>query len=259
LTQALNFKVGADEDSLVGKGETKVLFNSHVASFTQQTGAQIVLTYLDAKETRLVKVGDKGTADDFKEIPNETFKQIGSSYKKMKVNEQLDSTGTIVKTALDQKSLPAGTTQKTADSLLAFHKPISMALNSVAISLPNRNGVQPNDSWKAKRDFLLETPDKVYVAFFDMTYTYLGQRRRDSHDEAVIAIAGDLQRMEGKNGKVAANISGTALVDLVTGEIIQAKTTLVMDDQISLKTPEGSLNLRARVSFDTRVDYNRAK
>jgi len=256
LTQSLNFKVGADEDSLVGKGETKVLFDSQVASFTQQTGAVVVLTYLDAKETRLVKVGDKGTADDFKEIPNETFKQIGTSYKKMRVNEQLDSTGTIIKTALD---LPLGTSRQTADSLMAFHKPISMALNSVAISLPNRNAVQPNESWKAKRDFLLETPDKAYVASFDMTYTYLGQRRRGDRDEAVVAMAGDLRHMEGKNGKVASSISGTALVDVVTGEIIQAHTTLVMDDQISLKTPDGTLNLRARVSFDTRVEYTRAK
>jgi hypothetical protein len=48
-------------------------------------------------------------------------------------------------------------------------------------------------------------------------------------------------------------------VDLLTGEIIQAHTTLAMEDQITLKTPDGQLNLKARISFDTKLEYTKPK
>jgi hypothetical protein len=143
--------------------------------------------------------------------------------------------------------------------LQSFHRPIAEALNSVGVSLPNKNGIAPNESWKAVRNFPLETPDKLHIATFNMTYTYLGQRKRDGRDEAVISIAGDLQSIDGKQEKVAANMSGTALIDLLSGEIITCRTTMVMEQQVTIKTPDGSLTIKGRITAETRAEYSKPK
>jgi predicted Zn finger-like uncharacterized protein len=256
LTHDLHFKVGDDEDSLVGKSKTKVAFDSTVASFTVQ-GVDVALTYLDAEKTNFIKVADKGK-DEFKPFPSETFNKVGGSYKKMRVHQPLDQTGNLKgKWILDPKSIPPGTTPQAVEMLQSFHRPIAEALNSVGVSLPNKNGIAPNDSWKAVRNFPLETPDKLSIATFNMTYTYVGQRKRDGRDEAVISIAGDLQSIDGKQEKVAANMNGTALVGLLSGEIITCRTTMVMEQQVTIKTPDGTLNIKGRITADTRAEYSK--
>jgi S1-C subfamily serine protease len=248
-----NFKLSDDEDSIVGGSKTNVAFDAVSAAGPQ--GTWVVLTYLDANKTNIVKVADRGTPDDFKKVPSELYAKIGGAYKRLRVRQIYDQTGNLQSSKLDPTSIVPGTAPQAIELLQDFHRPIGEALNSVGVSLPNKNGVAVNESWKADRNFPLETADKLYIATFNMTYTYVGQRKRDNRDEAVISIGGDLKSIDGKNEKIAANMSGTALVDLATGELIMCRTNMVMERQHTIKTSDGSVTAKVRITTETRVEY----
>jgi S1-C subfamily serine protease len=257
LTNTVSFKLGDDEDSLVGKSVTKAWFDAKVESYTQQ-GALATLSYLKAEKTNFHKVADKGNPDDFKPFPSKLLEDVRSTLNKVRAKLVYDGTCNLTKSILDPTSL-AGFPREGAKSVQDFHKPLSEALNSVAVPLPNKTGVAPQDSWKATRTVPIETPDKLMVATYNLTYTYLGQRERDNRTEAVISIAGDLQQIDGKNVKVGGSMSGTALVDLGTGEVIMARTNTVMEQQVTLRSPEGPLTMNARISTETRAEYGKPR
>jgi hypothetical protein len=187
------------------------------------------------------------------------MKSIGENYKLLRAVQSFDPTGNLTKMQLDPT--PLARVPKQGQQLLNdFHQPITEALSSVAVPLPNKNAVAAMDSWKATRTFPVDMPDgKIIQAKYDLTYTYVGQRKRDGRDEAVISIAGELNQVSGKNLKVGATLSGTAVVELATGETISARTSNVMDVSLTINYHGESMTLNARASTETRVDYARPK
>src|SRR5260370_14662642 len=130
------------------------------------------------------------------------MEKIGQNYKRLKAVEVFDVTGNLLRTQLDGTGL-VGMAPQGVQTLKDFHQPISQSLASVAVPLPNKNAVAPMESWKATRIFSIATPDddKPIIATYDLPYKYLGQRKRDGRDEAVIPLAGELQQIDGKRSK----------------------------------------------------------
>jgi S1-C subfamily serine protease len=257
LTHDQVFKVGDSEDSAVGKSKTKAVFDSKCEG-TNAQGTTVTLQYVKVERTNYEKVDDKGTPDDFKPFPSPLLAKIGNSYKLIRAVQSYDPTGNLKSMPLDRQS-EASIPAQGQKLLASLHQPLTEALSSVSVPLPNKNGVAPHESWKSSRNVPIETPDKVMIATYNLTYTYVGQRKRDGRDEAVIAIAGELQNVDGKSVKVASTLTGTALVDLATGEVIMAKTSTTMEQQVTFTPPQGPVTLQARITTETRADYSKPK
>ncbi len=154
---------------------------------------------------------------------------------------QLDRVGNIVQQAIDPRPL-ARIDPELVKSIRGFHERIQQGLESLSVSLPPSGTANPLDSWKAERALPIETPGKTELGKIDVTFTYLGTRRRDGREEAVINMDGLVRGKEdGINGRAA----GQILVDLVSGQTIRAETTVKL--QLEALLSEGEKLRRIRV------------
>src|SRR5262249_28215671 len=118
-------------------------------------------------------------------------------------------------------------------TLVNFHTPIQHGLEALAIPLPNKP-VEAGERWKSQRKLPINTERKLEVGVVDMTYTYLGQRKRNGKDEAGTGPDGLGRRAPGKDAELGGRATGTALIDLATGQVTLAETRVVVDVQLTL-------------------------
>jgi hypothetical protein len=140
---------------------------------------------------------------------------------------RLDGNGNVLYNDVPPQTM-LGVPRDLADDLRSFHEPIKHALDTMAIPLPNKT-VTYRERWKAKRALPIPLKNRDASAQISMTYTYLGQRRRDGRDEAVIAVEGDVEGGKGKDLQVGGKATGTVLVDLGSGQVSQADIRVVLD------------------------------
>jgi predicted Zn finger-like uncharacterized protein len=112
------------------------------------------------------------------------------------------------------------------------HAQVQHALESLAVNIPNKE-VKYGEKWEAFRTLPLGRPGKSEMGAVKMTYTYLGVRKNAAgRDEAVIALdgvvtgTGNDQKMRDKLGGKA---GGLALIDVVTGQVTNARTNVTVD------------------------------
>lgn len=101
-------------------------------------------------------------------------------------------------------------------------------IKALAVPLPGRE-VQPNESWQASNPLTIgsSAPRGNGEVAWLLTYKYLGQRPRNGREEAVIEITGQpigLAAADVPDSKKAFGAAqGTAIVDLATGRVVQAR------------------------------------
>ncbi len=144
---------------------------------------------------------------------------------------QVDAQGTItgyqLKPPTDRNAALQAISLK--ERLKDLHEPVQLSLESMSVPLPGKL-VQPGESWKGKRGLPIDTPDNKFEAGeMDMTYTYLGSRKNNGKDEAVIEMKGTVKGAPGKVEKLGGNASGIAVVDLATGLVIKGKANFQVD------------------------------
>jgi hypothetical protein len=107
----------------------------------------------------------------------------------------------------------------------------------------------------------MDEPGHYETGHVKMTYTYLGQRKRNGRDEAVIALDGVVRKKgRDKDVDLTGNASGTALVDLATGRVSQAKTTVTIDMEVNITDPgepgAKAESVRVLATLDVRLERN---
>jgi LSD1 subclass zinc finger protein len=257
LTRDMNFRLSESDDALVARARVKVVFDTLVDSVTVR-GALITLDYKNVERTTFVKSGDTGKAEDFKPVPSALMTRVGDHYRGMRVLQTFDTTGSATGAQLDAGSLQGKPAQ---DSLRALHGDVEGALKLNAVPLPNQKSVAANTTWKASRNIPVQLDGKDVFATFNLTYTYLGRRRQENRDEAVIEFHGVLDNVNGKKENITVTFSGAAVVDLATGEIASARSRLALEEEIKLPAPEGSLaiGVKGRIDSESRVEYSQPK
>ena len=127
-------------------------------------------------------------------------------------------------------------------------------IQSVSVPLPNRQ-MTYLETWKAKRPFAVLTPvADMHFKDVEMTYTYLGQRTRDDHEEALIEITGRI-RMREMGQRFGGKLEGRALVDQQTGIVTQARAAITMEFDLILGR---SARLPSRGTMEVTITRNLA-
>jgi hypothetical protein len=114
--------------------------------------------------------------------------------------------------------------------LSKFLEPFLQAAEMDAISLPNDDNCPPDKSWTAvgDRTFPMALPGESSPEKVTWTYKYLGQRTRNGRAEAVLSLDGVIHGA-GEQESGGGLVTGTAVVDIATGQATSVETRAVID------------------------------
>lgn len=246
LRTVVTLRVGTDDDTEAGKMESKVTFRENVTNVDGSGAATVDLHYLQAE--RFDYVGK--TAKRPSSLLDDIKKEKGL-FEALHVLQRVDGYGNVSQSRLDKSRLrvvPPDLVKKVDD----FHEPTAAALQALSVTMPTkRDVIQVGESWKGPpRPLPIDTPGKFETGSLEITYTYLGQRRRGGHDEAVIAIDGVARGAKSKD-PVGGRASGLAAFDLASGQISQVDTQVVVDmDAVLVEDGGSSQPMRVLATFD---------
>jgi hypothetical protein len=105
---------------------------------------------------------------------------------------------------------------------------LQVVLECESLPLPNRE-VQPGEKWTAQREVPIGAGGAFEVGALDLSYTYLGSRQRNNRDEAMVGLSGVLRGQKGQEQRMAGRASGTAIIDLASGQMTLARLAVRVD------------------------------
>ena len=111
---------------------------------------------------------------------------------------------------------------------------VQQSLEAMTVPLPNRV-VNYGASWQAQRTLPIDSPTRRESGVMEMTYTYLGCRKRGGRDEAVIALRGRIRSSGRRQAIIGGKANGTALIDLQSGQVTLARASLAVDMEARLE------------------------
>jgi hypothetical protein len=211
-----------------------------VAGFTEtvasagQGGTTLTLRYRNPPHSERILPGGESR-------PSGLLERIKDHLPHIVTSVQIDRVGNILRQTLDRRALLqlAQDNPEHVNDLTRFHEMIQQSLESLSVSLPSSGTANPLDSWTAERQLPIDTPGKPELDKLAVTFTYMGVRKRDGRDEAVINMDGQVR---GKGDVVSGKAAGQILVDLSSGQTILADTTV----KLQLEAILGEQGERAR-------------
>jgi S1-C subfamily serine protease len=249
LNTDVTFRVGSDEtdeETQAGKLETKVTFRENVTNVDGSGAATVDLHYLQAERFINLSKTDKRPSRLLDEIKKEK-----GLFEALHVLQRVDAYGNVTQSMLDKNRLRA-VNPDLVKKVELFHEPTSAGLHALSVTMPNkRDAIAVGESWKAPpRSLPIDTPGKFETGSLEITYTYLGQRRRGSRDEAVIAIDGMARGGKSKD-PIGGRATGLAVLDLGTGQISQVDTKVIVDmDAVLAEGGDTAQTMRVLATYD---------
>jgi hypothetical protein len=225
LTTRANMQVGdGDEPGQKWGLITTVQLKENVQSASPR-GATLALRYEKADRELIAGEESRGGL----------LEKIQPVLNRLQAVRNLDGEGNPVGSDLAAGALD-GLPRATADRLQHFHEPTRFSLDALAVRLPNET-MQPGGQWKAVRPLAIVIKTAQFEkGKIDLTYTYMGRRKRNGRDEAVINLAGTVRGAEkDSEAKLSGTVSGQAVVDLATGEAVLAQTNVGVGMEVELK------------------------
>jgi hypothetical protein len=153
----------------------------------------------------------------------------------------VDARGTTKRDDIDLKIREAPGPAR--QDLIAFRESIEKFLRGLEVPLPAER-VEPGTTWKASRPLPIDAtwrelrvlPSRIWVgvesAVVEVTFTYAGIRRVNGADQAVVRLEGETTpQLDGATG-AEGRLSGTAVIDLATGQIVEEDVTVQMSAEL---------------------------
>lgn len=248
------FKVSSDEDADAFRVKTTAQLTETVKS-TGRSGSVLSLRYkFPPSHDILLPSG--------KTIPNGDLEQVKKNLPRLLISDvKLDHLGNITQQhiSLDQRSMAQlGPIQPQQIELMKeFHWSVQQGLESLSVSLPSGGTIKPLEGWRAERQLPIDTPGKAQTGKLDVTFTYLGTRKRDGREEAVISMGG---LVHGRDSAISGKASGRILVDLANGQTIRADATvkLQLKAAILIRPDEPPRELRVIDTMNFHLQRKRA-
>ncbi len=225
------FKVSENDDADFFRIHTAAQFSEKVA-LTGATGTLLNLKYKYAPSRDLI-------TPDGKSSPNPALEKFKKDLPRMLTSViQLDKSGNITHQSVDMNNRNLWQLRQTDpqsyQEMLQFHEMIQQALDTLSVSLPPSGTAKPLESWKAERHMPVDTPVRAIPAKLNATYTYLGTRKRDGREEAVIGLDGSVNSQD---DFISGRVDGQIMVDLNSGQILLAETTAKLQLKATLARP----------------------
>jgi len=250
LTLENIFKVGNDEADDAFRVRTTAQLTETVVS-TGSNGTQLNLRYRYPPSRELI-------LPDGKSIPHPALERFKEELPRLITTiVQLDRLGNITRQVVDPRPLAqlSQIDPRQVKSIKEFHEMVQQGLEALAVSLPASGSAKPLDSWKAERYLPIDTPGRAESGKLDMSFTYLGTRKRDGREEAVLGMEG---LVHGKNDAVSGRANGQILVDLSNGQPLLAETTVKLQLKALLSKPgEPEQELRVIAIMNFRMQRKR--
>jgi predicted Zn finger-like uncharacterized protein len=225
------FKVSNDDDADAFRVRTAATLTESVAS-TGGGGTQLNLRYKFPPHREIILPDGQSFVDSRLEQFKDDLPRLITSV------VQLDRLGNITRQYIDNNNFRlqqlAQTNPQQFKSLTDFHEMIQQGLESLSVSLPASGSAKPLEGWKAERHLPIDTPGRIETGKLDVTFTYLGTRKRDGREEAVISMGG---LVRGKDDAVGGRADGQILVDLANGQTLLAETTVKLQLKALLSRP----------------------
>jgi predicted Zn finger-like uncharacterized protein len=148
----------------------------------------------------------------------------------------VDGQGTSTKDDVDSNLIQSAPIQDRRD-LFAYGEQLEKFLQGLEVALPDKQ-VQPGETWKARRPLPYDDTWKVMGVLplpiwasvesdsLEVTYTYAGLRTVNGAEQAVINFKGKAVQQPGRPVGSGGLLSGTAVVDLATGQVVEEEVTM---------------------------------
>jgi hypothetical protein len=242
---AARFRLGDEDDPDEEREMTTTVQLKESVETATTRGATLALRYATAE-----RVLSEGPPDRRRETPSKILPRIRPALAKVQAALSLDAEGNPTANTVAPASL-AGLTKETAAELEKFHEPTQYGLEALAVRLPNET-TKPGAKWTAVRTLPIVTGNRFEKGKIDITYTYLGRRRHGGRDEAVIALEGVVRGFEDRESKLAGSASGTAVVDLASGEVLHAQTVVGVDMELVLEGAGDGLKVALTMDMELK-------
>ncbi|OAI48258.1 hypothetical protein AYO44_07450 [Planctomycetaceae bacterium SCGC AG-212-F19] len=142
---------------------------------------------------------------------------------------EMDRDGSLATSKAELANVPAGSREALTD----ISDQILQSLELLSVPLPN-NQLAALDRWKCQRSLRLASGIIAVPAQADIEYKYLGVQQRDGKSFALIAMVAKVKGGRGEERKAGGSVTGTALVSLESGEVVQSIATVKADVDIVL-------------------------
>jgi hypothetical protein len=126
---------------------------------------------------------------------------------------------------------------------IAFGDQMIRFLQGLEVALPDGE-VQPGQSWEASRPLPIDPTWRVLGVLpsrlwggaesgpVKVTFTYAGVRTVNGAEQAVLSLEGATVAQPGDEVGTRGRLSGTAVVDLATGQVVEEEVTAEADVQL---------------------------
>jgi S1-C subfamily serine protease len=187
----------------------------------------------------------EGLVVDGEEHMTRRIQHIGPNIHFLAVNVNVDAQGKTQKDDLDAKVNDVNAVARA--ELITFGQDVHKCLQALEVPLPGET-VQPGKTWIARRPLpidatwkaldVLPAPiwSKVEAETLDVTYTYVGVRNVNGVEQAVIHLEGRVAQAAGGGPDSGGRLSGTAVVDVATGQIVEEEVTTQANVEVMINT-----------------------
>jgi hypothetical protein len=159
------------------------------------------------------------------------LEHVGPNLKFITGNRVLDAQGTATKDEILSNQIMEAPLPSRHD-LLTFGEEMEKFLQGLDVALPGKQ-VQPGETWKARRPLPVDPtwklvgglPPQAWTTVdadsLEVTYTYAGVRTVKGVEQGVILVKGQSLQPATRSSGSGRKVSGTAVVDLATGQVLE--------------------------------------
>jgi S1-C subfamily serine protease len=164
--------------------------------------------------------------------------------KALAVDLQIGKSGSVDAHQVDTSRAPEGSRR----DLAQLQELVEQSLEVLTVPLPNKQ-VAAGTSWQAVLTLPIHIQGKRFeTGTVAMTYTYLGVRKREGREEALLDLEGTVR---GSKTHISGRAEGSVVFDLALGQVRENRTTYYLDLDLKLeRVVRGSGTLQMRLHRD---------
>lgn len=184
--------------------------------------------------------------------------EIAKHISKVVMRQKLDKENQQLDLELDLNEVPdEGDTQK---AIASFHSNLNLMMGLLCVRMPGKDFVEPDESWSESHSVSMpgggKSADTTTLA---TKCTYLGIRKRNGRDEAIISVKPTILSKKGDEVLLKGEGDGEAVLDLDAAQITSVQLNIKMDMDTSMVLIDGKERATGTLELSLRRNLPAAK